>query len=977
MKLFTKLTVFLYIALFLAITVGQSQEVIDSEGKDFRFAFMPNYHSWRTDGSDSLYVFVFSKTPTKGTLFSTDKFGNTDTWNFTIDKPNGSAKFQFYYANYELLGQNNGGELLFNGGGDEQIRNTSFHLISDDDVTVIIHNEAHYTSDACLVFPTTSLGKNYYVLSYETNALNSGDQATPSQFVIVATEDSTNITIKPTTPTFRNGMSWQNITLNKGQVYLVQADIVNPSPSTTNYDLTGTSVVADKNIVVLGGHQRANVPYFQYASRDYMIEQMLPLEAWGREVFITPVYQPNNNNPNYDDVAKVTVAFDNTELYINGQLWGTLDAGERYTVDVTEPMYITGNKPICAAFYKKSSNSPTTSDGTISIGDPFMLVLPPKTQFLNEYNFMNLDLPGKYISHWINIVIPTASIPSIRLDGLPITTNFIPIADSEYSYTNYQVIPGVHHIKADVNFGLTIYGYGQTNSYGYIGGLRIEPLDWNPPHYNLNSIDCFSAGFTLTEKNELDRYIASVSILEQRNIDYKVLDSSRAEYSAELQLIDRYNDGIFRFAAVDSIGYTTQDTIVLEGFTLTLSKGNMYQKVDYSDTVGINTSTCFDVTIYNYGLVRKDISNLKLRNGTIINKSSTPKYLDAGDSASFQVCYQADFTPGWYSDTLDMYDSCYSEVMGTFAFYLMPDENKPDVEAESIGCSEGLLKATEHYLTDYGFGTYELVQSDNVEIVLQSLTVKEIILKMKLQDPYKDGTYEITFKDRAGNDTTVNGVLQGFTASFVENSDGTPITFSTQSIGNSKCIDILIENNGLLPITLDDISFAEKLNFFVPQSQLPITIQPDSVAKFTICFNGNIPSAVILKDELSMTFNNCLTKKITVEGKPERILVNADTKCDYNLIITLDKVGNSLSLEKIFPNPATEELNLQLNVDKTRKMSIDLVGVNGHTFEVLDDNLERGNYNIRIDTRNVPSGAYILQINSEDKRISKKVLISK
>jgi hypothetical protein len=341
------------------------------------------------------------------------------------------------------------------------------------------------------------------------------------------------------------------------------------------------------------------------------------------------------------------------------------------------------------------------------------------------------------------------------------------------------------------------------------------------------------------------------------------------------------------------------------------------------------------------------------------------------------VCFQSDYTSGWYYDTLDLENDCFAETMATFAFYQKPDENKPGIEAEMSGCGDGLLRATEFYMEDYGFGTYKQISSDNLDITLQSLTEKEITLRLKLQDPYKDGTYEIVFEDRAGNDTTVKGVLQGFTASFVGNSTGEPISFSTQQIGNSKCMELLIENHGLLPITLDKISFAEKINFFIPQSQLPITIMPDSVVPFTICFSSNIPSEETLRDELTMTFNDCVSKKVIVEGKTESIVVGADTKCDYELVITLDKVSNSLSLEKIYPNPASGLLNLQLNVDKSRTMSIDLIGVGGEVYSVLQDDLQRGNYNLRISTERVPSGSYILQIISEGKRISKKVLINK
>lgn len=978
MKFITKLIVFIHIALFIASVNTFAQGGIDNAGRDFYFAFMPNWHQ-NNPQEDFLYVFVSSKFATKGKVEYTDKKGGFHSQNFTISSPNQVITLSFDPTEYELTSQNDSGRLLADGGDDESVRKTTFHLTSDEDVTVVIHNEAVYTSDACLVYPVDALGQNYFVFSYESNFAFSqfAVQSTPSQFIIVGTEDNTKISIVPTAATLKNGRIKQDITLNKGEVYLVQADVTNFKTSPPGgADLTGTRIRSDKKVAVFGGHQRANIPYTEFSSRDYLLSQMIPLEAWGRDVFIVPFFQPSSiDNPD-NDITKITVAFDDTEISFAGQPYKILNQGEKITLPIIDPIYVTGDKPIRACLYKKSTQAPGSQTNKESSSDPFMVLFPPKAQFLREYNFINVNLPQKYNEHYVNIIIPTVSIPSILLDGNPINANFKPIDGIAYSYANYRVSAGNHNIKADTNLGICVYGYGQTNSYGYVGGLGLEVQDWNPPGYSFNSIDCFSSGFTFTEKNKDDSYIDSVVILEQKNLTLKVLDSTKTEYNATLNLIDKYNDGIFNCFAIDSAGSKTKDTIVIEGFTLTLSDSNYYKNMEYIDTVNYNSNNCIDVTITNYGLLMKDISNLKLRDGTVINKSSTPQFLSPGQSRTFQVCFQSNFTPGWYRDTLDLANDCFDETLATFGFYQRPDENKPAVAAEDIDCGDGLLRATELYEADYGFGTYKKKSSDNLDITLQSLSEKEIILKLHLQDPYKDGTYEFTFVDRAGNDTTIQGVLQGFTASFVENEDNKAISFSTQNIGDSKCLDLLIENHGLLPIVLDKINFADRVNFFIPQSQLPFTILPNTTKPFTVCFNGNIPTEDMLKDELSMTFN-CLSKKILVDGKPEKIIIAANSKCNYEMIITLDQVPNSLSIEKIYPNPAKDQLNMKLNVNRARQMKIDMVSIDGFRYNVMDENIGKGSYNLRIDVHNLPSGSYILQINSEENRLTKKVLINK
>lgn len=979
MKFYTKLMVFAQIILLFTFVEAKS-DGIDNAGREFYFAYMPNWHN-KEKKADDLYVFISSKKPTKGKIEYTSRNGIKRSQNFVINTAGEIITFNFDPTDYELLGFNNSGQFLYLGGDCEQIVKTSFHLTSEDDVTVVIHNEANFTSDACLVYPADALGQNYFVFSYESNVTGvfgiPSSMNTPSQFVIVGTEDGTNVSITPTTRTWRYGTKVQNITLNKGEAYLVQAKVDDVTSSLGGFDLTGTRVVTDKPVAVFGGHQRANIPYTEVGSRDYLLSQMIPLESWGKDVFIVPFFQPGSiENIDDYDVTKITVAYDDTELSFGGQPFTTLNRGESITQDIIEPIYVTGDKPIRACLYKKSTKNPGSNSTTKSSSDPFMVLFPPKDQFLREYNFINVNLPQKYLEHYINIIIPTVSISSIRLDGSAINADFKPIDGIAYSYANVRVNAGSHNITADTNLGICVYGYGETNSYGYVGGLGLEVLDWNPPKYTSIDIDCFSKKVNYTEIHKDDSGLDSIVVLERINTELITTDSTKNSFSANVELLDKYKDGRLKFYAIDSAGSKSKSTIFIEGFTFTLSSDKSYKKVDLSDTLKINSFNCISVTITNYGMVRKDISKLKLKSGLEFTKSATPEFLNAGDSVTFQVCYQSTLDFGWHRDTLTFENDCFSEVMGTVNFYLAPDEDKPAVTSLGTDCGGALISANEGAVFDYGFGTYDKLNSENLDVILQKFSTSKIELALKLIDPFKDGFYEFKFIDQAGNDSTISGIVQGFTASFVKDEDDVAVSFTTQSIGNSKCLDILIENKGALPITLDNVSLSERLNFFIPQSQLPLTIQPDSVVPFKVCFYDAVPSQEMLEDELQMSFN-CLSKKIKVDGQPKEIILGANSKCDYQLKFTFGEVPGSLTLENIYPNPTSDELNMRLLVEKTRPMLINLINMNGETFDVLSGNIDAGAYDLRIDVRDIPSGSYVLQIISGENRLSQKVLVNK
>lgn len=984
MKVITKLTVFIFIALFLSVDVAMSQEEeerpIDNTGKEFYFGFMPNWHNLK-DGfnqnnyRDSLYFIITSKVPTKGTLTATRRDGVTTYKNFVIDSAGQIIKFAFFPTYHEILGQNDSGTLKYDGEDDELVKHTSFHLTADTNVTLVIHSEATFSSDACLVYPVRSLGKNYYVFSYESH-LRAGRMArTPSQFLIVATEDSTKIKITPSAPTFRFGKKEQNIVMNTGDTYLVQADIIKDYPANEVLDLTGTRVVSDKPIAVFGGHQRANIPYTINSSRDYLLSQMIPLEAWGRDVFVVPFADPSSIDNNTYDLTKITVSYDDTQIFIAGQYFRTMNRGENIVLPIKEPMYITGDKPIRASIYKRSTTVDNSSNTTRFTSDPFMVLYPPKKQFLKDYNFLNVDL-AEYQSHFVNIVIPATNINNIILDGKQLVGVFKPIPGSEFAYASISVTAGAHQISADTAFGICVYGYGQTNSYGYVGGMALRLLDWTPPEFSQTKTGCTTKTLNITESYIQDSGLETIKITNLNNLDTMNVRSDKKSYSVDVELKDKYNDGIINITATDISGSVVRDSLIVEGFTFTMSDNNAFQFTTIEDSTIYRSERCMDVTLTNYGLVKKDISNLGLKNGNILQISTPLDSLGAGESTTVQICFKNTLEPGWHRDTLEIGNACFSESLGEVAYYQIPDTNNPVFNMVEYDCGDQELLAREDLITDYGFGTYSILKDENLRI--DTLVNKKDVFRfpMKLIDPYKDGIYDIQFTDLAGNDTIISGIVQGFTADFVSTAQGDLISFNIHNVGSSKCMDIMIENYGLLPITLERIELLEKLNFFIPQSQLPFTIPADTALPFKVCFFGNAPSKELLNDEMKMLFD-CNEKMVKLDGEAKEIIIKANSKCDYELVISINDVPKSLSIDNIYPNPVVDELSMQLSIDKDRPIKIDLVNELGISYEVMNDTMGEGVYDFQVGLSGVPSGNYLLQIISQEKRLSEKVVITK
>ena len=191
----------IYIIVFLIIASATlAKPDADSKGKDFWLSFMPNYHNnvESNDPSlkygDSLYIFINAEQATKGKITYRDRYGIETIKNFEIINPAQLYTFKVSYYDYEIWGYNYHGRNWSNF-QTEKPAPQSFHIETDEPVTVYAHSQAVTTSDAFLVLPVEAVGFEYYIMSYSSDGRdNVGAYArTPSQFLIVATQNQTTI----------------------------------------------------------------------------------------------------------------------------------------------------------------------------------------------------------------------------------------------------------------------------------------------------------------------------------------------------------------------------------------------------------------------------------------------------------------------------------------------------------------------------------------------------------------------------------------------------------------------------------------------------------------------------------------------------------------------------------------------------------------------------------------------------------------
>lgn len=333
------------------------------------------------------------------------------------------------------------------------VENLGIHVTSVDEVTVYGFSIYDYITDAFLALPTSVLGTEHILLSYNNGVFGG------TQFAVAATQDGTTVTIIPSVTTGgRAGGIPYVISLNQGETYrLVNHDVG------VGYDLSGTIITSDVPVAVFGSHECPNVPA-AFIACDYLIEQFPAVASWGTNFVTMPLATRLNG-----DTFRFLSSEDGTKVWLNGSLVTTLQRGEFHERMIDGPAQIESDHPILIAQY---SNGESYDSKT---GDPFMMLVPPFEQFLNQYTVITPN--AGFAINYMNIVVADYCVGQIEVDGFLIPPgDYVPIDTSGFSGVQVPVGVGAHSLSGPCPFGVFVYGFDTMASYGYPGGMSLAPV---------------------------------------------------------------------------------------------------------------------------------------------------------------------------------------------------------------------------------------------------------------------------------------------------------------------------------------------------------------------------------------------------------------------------------------------------------------------------------------------------------------------
>ena len=986
---------FITLLVLLCATVvrldAQSRNSSDHRGTEFRMAFL---HTNGEGEFPTYYVVISSETPGNSGELVYEENGKT----VEIAIPNANTPVRVRLDTFLLLMPDPAR------GADSSISRRTLTLRFREEVTVYAINTLRWSSDGFLALPVDALGRNYTIMSYPNTAepgpagqvFNTSDF--PSQFAVIATQNGTEVEIFPTTSV--NGRGNTNsftVNLDSGEVYFGQAIERRRFPDPEQYagrDLTGTRIQSNHPIVVYGSHQRSNIPWSEAVGRDHLVEQMPPTDHWGTRAMVTPHFQlPKTVNDS--NFVRVIASRAGTVVTIDSGLAFTLVPGNPVQIPLHRPMLLTANQPISVAQFQSSTvDVQLISRENDTVGDPFMMLIPSREQFDTNYSFESWNTKD-FLHHFINVVIPTQRIATLRLDGRPVNASFAPIPKTSYSYAQIRVTPGPHNVQAPVPFGLYMYGYGPYNSYGMPGGWVFDSIfdDHIEPDITWRDT-CGGAVGEAFDSGPLDFGMEDLR-LEGGSGNVELLRDpfERGDDSIRfmLRLLDPYRDGVANLLAVDTAGLERRYRVRVRGFTVRLDRGEPIVRLDTLASLN-GEEFCRTISLLNYGTFPQEVRGLSLRDqipGLRI-AGTFPMVLQPGEIREVRLCFQR------VGDTAALVEigidnGCEIRPVGTLPVISGVDSTAPSVVRVSGECDRDIVfEVSEEGALNSGIAEITVRAQKNADLILplpSDLPGKSARIEVRRKSIWEDVVYDIEIVDVVGNRIRLADTIGGLTLSVADASNTelfgyrfeppVPWLFEELVFTKQDCDTVWLQNTGLRPLDLYRLRFSGNLQFSIPPEQLPLFLQPGERFPVEICvrptasgeFSDTLEIEFFCGELIDVVEFQSLVRPLTGSGRD---------RCGNLLETNIGGATRGDFIENPLPNPSPKGVvALTFGLSETRPVTLTLHDARGvEVLRFLDsDVMGAGVTRIHADLSELPTGRYILQMDGPEGAQTQSILI--
>lgn len=225
---------------------------------------------------------------------------------------------------------------------DGTVENKAIYIRSSALITAYYEIASVLNTDIFSLKGQNALGTEFYAPIqnlWSNDPIHNGTSVSPipdpaySYIIIAATENNTEVNVTPSaaTPTTAAGIT-RTILLNRGETYVIRAS----SQSADAGKLGGTYITSNKKIAVTVADDSVYPQDYVNSGdcEDYAGDQIVPTDIIGKEYIVVKGQgykgaSEGDRGVDFQERVFITATVDNTEVFVNGSYYTTLDAGKQ------------------------------------------------------------------------------------------------------------------------------------------------------------------------------------------------------------------------------------------------------------------------------------------------------------------------------------------------------------------------------------------------------------------------------------------------------------------------------------------------------------------------------------------------------------------------------------------------------------------------------------------------------------------------
>lgn len=379
-----------------------------------------------------------------------------------------------------------------------RITTESFRVESDRAISVVQYNPPPRlttpSNDASALIPADLLGTAYDVLTWPASNNQDGASVFGAYLTIVATaRGTTSVTVRPSVAiasgagvTAIAAGATRTFSMERGETLTLYAQ--SASGANASRDLSGTRVTSTAPVAVFAGTVCSQVPLGTVFC-DHMEHQLAPSSGLG-STYVIARTRARGTAP---DVLRVlnpgsSPVFLSTTPLVSALDGARVGPGQVLETRITTPLVLEARTElgspadIAVAQFTVGSHFSCTNDGffgwncpsSVNVpacnsqpeGDPSFMPLAPVSRFAAAHD---IHLPSNYTNQYIEVVFPSGA--TVRHNGTAIGSGTAVGASGAWRTVRLTPGSGLHRLRSDDPFGVTVYGFGCGGSFGYSPGL--------------------------------------------------------------------------------------------------------------------------------------------------------------------------------------------------------------------------------------------------------------------------------------------------------------------------------------------------------------------------------------------------------------------------------------------------------------------------------------------------------------------------